>query len=132
MEEQGMNGSAKGMTLIEIMIAVSVLAVAILGLLTAMPVATQATRDADEHEVARRAIEGKIAEIRAAGLAQVDTFSGTTEPVAGLKKIDAGTECLSVTVVDGPDGTRQVSVVVRWLGLDKVDRQVEVVTLVGR
>lgn len=127
-----MDRSAPGMTLIEIMIAVSVLAIAILGLLTAMPVATQATRDATEHELARHAIEEKIAEIRALGWANVDDLNGTTEVVEGLKLISEEEDNMSVTIGVGPDGTKEVSVLVRWRGLDKTPRRVEITTLIGR
>jgi prepilin-type N-terminal cleavage/methylation domain-containing protein len=132
MEDQGMDRAAPGMTLIEIMIAVSVLAIAMLGLLTAMPVATQATRDAEEHEIARHAIEEKIAEIRAAGWAKTDAFDGTVEAVTGLKQYGNDAECLAVTIAVGPDGTKAVNVIVRWRGLDKVARQVAITTLVGQ
>ena len=126
-----MNRSARGMSLIEVMIAVAVLAVAIVGLLTAMPVATQATKDAEQHETARHAIERKIAEIRAAGAAQASTFNGPFT-VDGLKKISDDIECGSVTVTPGPDGTEEVNVLVLWRGIDKENRQVEVTTLVGQ
>jgi len=127
-----MNRSARGMSLIEVMIAVAVLAIAIVGLLTAMPVATKATRDAEQHETARHAIEEKIAEIRAAGVANASSFDAQVFAVDGLKKINDGTECGSVAVTPGPDGTEQVSVLVLWRGIDKQNRQVEVTTLVGQ
>ena len=127
-----MNRSARGMSLIEVMIAVAVLAIAIVGLLTAMPVATQATRDAEEHETARHAIEEKIAEIRDAGVANASSFDAQAFTVDGLTKVNDQTECGSVTVAAGPDGTEEVSVLILWRGIDKQNRQVEVTTLVGR
>jgi len=127
-----MNRSARGMSLIEVMIAVAVLAIAIVGLLTAMPVATQATRDAEQYEVARHAVERKIAEIRAAGVANASSFDAQVFTVDDLKKVNDDTECGSVTVTAGPDGTQEVSVLVLWRGIDKQNRQLEVRTLVGQ
>ena len=97
-----------------------------------MPVATTATRSADAHEAAKHAIEAKIAEIREGGMSVADSFDGHVFAVDGLKKIDEQTECGSVVVTDGPDGTREVSVLVLWRGPDDANRQVEVRTLVGR
>jgi len=125
-----MDRSARGMTLIEVMIAVAVLAVAIVGLLTAMPVATQATRDADEVDIARHAIEDMMADIRDAGASGAGSFGGPFD-VEGLKRVNDTTPCGTVTVTAGPYDTQKVSVLVLWRGIDKENRQIEVVTLVG-
>jgi hypothetical protein len=100
------------------MIAMSVLAFAVMGLLTLVPTASGLIDDSDGHEVARHAAETRIAEIRAAGAAVLQSVDGSTFTVPGLVAIDSG-ECGLVTVVDGPDGAggaREVQVSVTWKG----------------
>jgi type II secretory pathway pseudopilin PulG len=127
------------MTLIEIMIAVAVLAIAIVGLLTAMPVATQATRDAEQNEVARHAIENQIALIRGAGdtwedwqhHAAADGEAGHPFPVDELENVLEGVACGLVSGQAGEDLTRRVTVSVNWRGIDGAEREVVVTTLVA-
>ncbi len=133
-----MNRSANGMSLIEVMIAISVLAIAILGLLTAMPVATQATRDAEQHEVARHAIEIYFTEIRAAGTwdswagsADADGVAGLRFDVPDLDRVEEDVECGLIKGDDGVENTRRVTVSVNWRGIDRAEREVVVTTLVG-
>ena len=71
-------------------------------------------------------------EIRAAGAPHASSSDAQAFAVDGLTKINDETECGSVTVTAGPDGTQEVSVLVLWRGIDKQNRQVEVTTLVGR
>ena len=134
-----MNRSANGMSLIEVMIAISVLAIAILGLLTAMPVATQATRDAEQHEVARHAIEMYITDVRAAGAwdswegsADADGANGWRFDVPELERVEEDVECGLVRGTTDVDNTRQVTVSVNWRGIDKAEREVVITTLVGK
>ena len=130
-----MDRSVRGMSLIEVMIAVAVLTIALVSLLTAMPVATKLTRDSEQNEIARHSVEMKIAEIRAAGAAQADSFNGQAFAVDELTKVDGAAEC-GVVEIDsggaGPDGTKDVRVRVEWRGVDGAVRRVEVRTLVGR
>jgi type II secretory pathway pseudopilin PulG len=130
------------MTLIEIMIAVAVLAIAIVGLLTAMPVATQATRDAEEHEVARHEIQNMIANIRGAaqtgggwdswiGSEAADGETGYDFDVEDLEIVQEDVKCGLVKGDDGEDGTRKVTVSVNWRGIDGAEREVVVTTLVA-
>ena len=129
-----MRSVQKGVTLIETMMALSVLAVAIMGLLTLIPATSRLINDANEYEIARHATGMKITEIRIAGLDAVESFDGTAFAVPGLVKIADEAECGSVTVADGPDGAggaKEVRVLILWRGMDKVNKETEVVTLVG-
>ena len=140
-----MSSAQRGMTLIEVMMALSVLAIGIMGLLTLIPTTTRLINDSNEYETARHAAEMKIAEIRAKG--DAGSFHETTFAVDGLDLgvdfvvIGVWTECGWVTVNAlrdgvtpdvGPDGTNTVRVFVRWMGAGKVDKEISVVTLVGQ
>lgn len=129
-----MDHSVRGMTLIEIMVAVAVLTIALVALLTATPVATKTTSDAEEHEIARRAIEVKIAEIREKGLGDLGTTIENPFDVEGLTRVQDDTMCGIVTLgdfADGLSGAREITVGVSWRGIDKADRQIEVATYVA-
>ena len=121
-----LNRCDPGVTLIEVMIALSVLSIAIMSLLTLLPTATKLINDSNEYEIARHAAEVQIAKIRAAGAAADATFAvpGLT-PVAGATDDEIG----SVIVTGGPDGTNEVQVLVKWTGTDKVDKRFVIVTL---
>ena len=136
-----MDRSVRGMSLIEVMIAVAVLTIALLSLLTAMPVATKLTRDSEQHEIARHAIEVQLADIRAAdgwnswtnqtNHADADGVAGWSFNVEELPRIDVAVDGGLVKGEAGADGTRQVTVSVNWRGIDKANREVVVTTLVG-
>jgi prepilin-type N-terminal cleavage/methylation domain-containing protein len=129
-----MRSVQKGVTLIETMMALSVLAIAIMSLLTLIPATSRLISDANEYEIARHAADAMITKIRVAGLDAVGSYDGAAFEVPGLNTIADEAECGSVTVADGPDGeggAKEVRVVVLWRGMDKLNKQIEVVTLIG-
>lgn len=127
-----MNRSTHGMTLIEVLIALSILAVAITGVLGQIPATAKLISDSNEYEIARHAAGTKIAEIRAAGLAAAPLFDQTFFEVGDLTRITDAAECGSVTVENGPDGTQEVRVFVVWRGMYGRNKQLEFSTLVGQ
>ncbi len=124
-----MRSAERGMTLIEVMMALSVIVVAIMGVLGLIPATMKLINDSNEHEIARCAAETEIAKIRAAGVAVDGT---TTFPVGGLTPIAVGADCGEVIVSGGPDGTKELVVSVSWRGMDKIDKGIEIRTLVGQ
>ncbi len=80
------------MTLIELMIALSIMSVGIMALMSVIPVSIQLSEITKQDELARNAVQDKLAEIRAfvrdsnsaRGLANIRDFKGDTFDVEGL------------------------------------------------
>ena len=139
-----MRSAERGMTLIEVMMALSVIVTAIMSLLTLIPATMRLINDSNEYEIARCEIEMKIAEIRAVG--PPADLSAESFSVDGLTKPADTTECGSVTYVQGglpvpdgtalpvgeivPVGTDLVQVRIDWRGMDKIHKHIMISTLI--
>jgi prepilin-type N-terminal cleavage/methylation domain-containing protein len=90
----------RGFTLIEVAVAVFILAVAMLGLVAAMAGAVQGGDITDDTEVARRAISSKIDEMRASDFTSFfTTYGGATFDVPGLRPPSTGQPAGQVTLL---------------------------------
>ena len=104
-----------GMTVIELLIAVSVIAVGIMTLLVMLPSAITSNQDSNDQDLARAAAQAKLAEIRA-NAANATTYNGKTFDVDGLTRAgDKTVPCMSVAVAAGPDSTCDVTISMEWL-----------------
>jgi type II secretory pathway pseudopilin PulG len=80
------------------MVAVAILSIALLAILGTLPSSALVSRMAEEEELARNALQDKLAEIRAfardvnaaRGIANVRTYKGHSFPVEGLRFDSSG------------------------------------------
>ncbi len=137
----------KGVTLLEVMIAVALLAVVMISVLLVVPTAMGLTGLADEDEIARNAADRALARIRAkvaGGTSPTDpSITGWTFTVDGLTAPTSGGGVHgTVTVSDGPDGAaspvKEVIVQIDWTsswrsrtGAEGRDGRVVLTTLMG-
>ena len=99
----------KGFTLIEIITAITIMAVGILSILALFPVGFAASRRAADLTTAALYAQEKMEEIKMKGFANADSFNGETE-TQGIF-----TRTVLVTNVSGYNGNlKEITVTVDW------------------
>lgn len=137
-----MDSAERGMTLIEIMIAVSILSVAIMASLLATVQGTQMVQRSREEVIALQAAERRMVELRALSFSEIqqlpsfDDFVPFVQSGAGLTlepHVGAEGELPVGTVTIAPDGgLMSVTVTIQWRGDTPAHpREISVATKVG-
>lgn len=123
----------RGLTVIEIMIAVAVFAVAIVTIIGVYPVSARAARQAQGHLVATNLAEKELEFSRAMDYDAIETRSEQYlmefESNGARTQIDFTTE---VEVQEPRTGLKQIVVTVNYLGTDNFRRSLRMETYVAR
>lgn len=130
---RGFSGTDGGLTVIETMVAVALFAVAVVALIGIYPASVRASRQAHGHLVAANLAEKEIEFSRAMEFDAIETrdeeYNLVFESNGASTTVEFETE---TTVTEIRDGLKQIRVLVRWNGLDRMNRSLEMETYVAR
>ena len=112
-----MRGRIAGFTLLEVMVALSVISIAVMGLMMLIPKTGRMSVVSAEYETARNAASGHMSMLKQEGISGVWDWHKKPFAIPGLKEPEAGV-LPGMTIVeegpDGPDGPVLVTITVSW------------------
>jgi prepilin-type N-terminal cleavage/methylation domain-containing protein len=111
------DGSARGFTLIELIAALSVFAVLLVGLAASIAATARGNSSIQEIDVAREAARGQMETILAADFATVMAFDGTTFTAAPLTPQTGFASVGTVSIDNTNPALLVVTVRVAWAGV---------------